>query len=488
MYVANYNGGGNTQGTISQISFANPSYSLNNPTWATSIQGLYKPAGLVISNPYMYVAEYNTGNVSGNHKISQITLANPTSYNASWWGSFIEYPYAMVMNKTNTILYYTTLGNQIRYVNTNLGGNGGLANLSTTIYGMAIDNTNTYLYAVCADNTLARVLLSNGTTNATFATSTQGLNAPKALLIDKTNTYIYILNSGTNTIGKYSLTSPTSDYNATWATSIGLNNPLGIVTDSSNTYMYVVNNGNNTVTQLAVATPTTYQTYATNASAGLFNPVGIAIDASNTYIYVSNQTGGTNTLGTISQISLSLPGPTPGPPVEPPCFLAGTRILTDEGYVQIQHLRTGDLIQTLCHGLVPIDVIGFKTITHPAQKERIKEQLYKYSTSTTPDLIEDLILTGCHSVLVDEFTSPEQRENTLQILGDIYITDDKYRLPACLDENASVFEVPGEYTIYHFALENADYYMNYGVFASGLLVESSSKRYMKECSQMVLMP
>jgi len=90
--------------------------------------------------------------------------------------------------------------------------------------------------------------------------------------------------------------------------------------------------------------------------------------------------------------------------------------------------------------------------------------------------------------LVDEFTSPEQRENTLQILGDVYITDDKYRLPACLDENATVFETPGEYTIYHFALENADYYMNYGVFACGLLVESSSKRYMKECSQMTLMP
>jgi len=310
--------------------------------WATSTQGLYNPAGMAFdsTNTYLYVAEYNTGNVANKNLISRISLANPTTdFAPSWFYNYIDNPYALAVNKSNNLVYYTTSGNQIRKTD-----NLAFVNLSTTIYGMVIDNTNTYLYAVCADNTLARATLSNGTTNATFATATQGLNAPKSIAIDKTNTYIYVLNNGTNSIGKYSLTNPTTDYNASWATSIGLNNPLGIALDSSNTYMYVVNNGNNTVTQLAVATPMSYQTYATNATAGLFNPVGIVIDPTNTFIYVSNQTGGTDSLGTISKISLSLPGP---PPLNPPCFLAGTRILTDEGYIQIQHLRTGDRIQTL---------------------------------------------------------------------------------------------------------------------------------------------
>jgi hypothetical protein len=41
-------------------------------------------------------------------------------------------------------------------------------------------------------------------------------------------------------------------------------------------------------------------------------------------------------------------------------------------------------------------------------------------------------------------------------------------------------------TIYHIALENDDYYMNYGVYANGLLVETCSKRYLKELSRMEL--
>jgi hypothetical protein len=74
----------------------------------------------------------------------------------------------------------------------------------------------------------------------------------------------------------------------------------------------------------------------------------------------------------------------------------------------------------------------------------------------------------------------------MELLGDIYVTEKKYRLPACVDERASVYEVPGDYTIYHIALENDNYYWNYGIYANGLLVESCSKRYLKELSGMDL--
>jgi selenide,water dikinase len=89
------------------------------------------------------------------------------------------------------------------------------------------------------------------------------------------------------------------------------------------------------------------------------------------------------------------------------------------------------------------------------------------------------------------FTEPigrfvAQKEKTIEVNGNLYITDNKYRLPACVDLRASIFEHPGKYIIYHIALENDDYYMNYGIYANGLLVESCSKRYLVELSGMVL--
>jgi len=167
-----------------------------------------------------------------------------------------------------------------------------------------------------------------------------------------------------------------------------------------------------------------------------------------------------------------------------PCFKEGSKILTDHGYIPIQQLKRGDLVKTRLNGFVPIFMIGKKEIYHPANSKRIQNQLYKCSISKYEDLTEDLILTGCHSILIDGFKDDIQRERTREINKDIYVTDRKYRLPACVDDRTTVYETAGTYTIYHFALENDDYYMNYGIFANGLLVETCSKRYIKECSDM----
>ena len=113
-----------------------------------------------------------------------------------------------------------------------------------------------------------------------------------------------------------------------------------------------------------------------------------------------------------------------------------------------------------------------------------KEQLYVCTKERYPELFEPRVITGCHSILVDEFCSQEERQQTIKVNGNAYITENQYRLPACADEKTQVYETKGNHMIYHIALENDDYYMNYGIYANGLLVETCSKRYLKEISNM----
>jgi BspA type Leucine rich repeat region (6 copies)/Hint domain len=169
----------------------------------------------------------------------------------------------------------------------------------------------------------------------------------------------------------------------------------------------------------------------------------------------------------------------------PPCFKKDSKILSINGYVPIQNLRKGDLVKTISHGFLPIDMIGYREITNTICEERIKDKLYVCSENEYSEVFEDLIITGCHSILVDNFEEG-QREKTIEINGDTYVTDDKYRLPACVDSRTKPYEKEGTFTVYHIALENDDYYMNYGIYANGLLVESTSKRYLKELSNMTL--
>jgi hypothetical protein len=167
---------------------------------------------------------------------------------------------------------------------------------------------------------------------------------------------------------------------------------------------------------------------------------------------------------------------TPDTPVTPvPCFNENSKILClidgQEKEVLIQNLRSGVLVKTFYSGYKPVCMIGTSVLYNPATDERFNDRLFICKKEKYPELNEDLIITGCHSILVDEIT-PLQREKIIKQMGAIYETENNYRLNAILDDRAEPYNCSGKFNIYHIALEHDNYYANYGVYANGLLVET----------------
>ncbi len=181
------------------------------------------------------------------------------------------------------------------------------------------------------------------------------------------------------------------------------------------------------------------------------------------------------------------------------CFKEDSEILTydesadKESYVKVQDLRKGMLVKTLRSGYVPVKIATTSKIYNPGNSHRSESRLYRCPKSAFPELKEDLIITGHHSILVDNLTE-EQINEIQETYGRIYITEKKYRLPAFVDERTVPYEEEGTFNIYHFALENSNVKANYGVYAnggsglespnafSGLLVESANEWRLREKS------
>jgi len=190
-------------------------------------------------------------------------------------------------------------------------------------------------------------------------------------------------------------------------------------------------------------------------------------------------------LGVSAVNSQALEGPLSQITVNTACFLVGTKILcwnettNKEEYIRVECLKNGMKVKTPLHGFLKIELIG-KSILHNGTNQKYnKEGLFKLNKLSYPELFEDLYMTGAHSVLKSSLTE-EEFDHVKNILGKIYITGSKYRLPLCADELSEPYNENGAFEIWHFALENPDYYSNYGVYANGLLVETCSIRYMKD--------
>jgi hypothetical protein len=306
-------------------------------------------------------------------------------------------------------------------------------------------------------------------------------NSPTTIASNSDGSVLYV--SLNNNSTKNIIVSKNSG--ATWASinMLGLSGPFTTLsTNSYGDFVFGVDNTSNlnifypTHIDKAVLIPGNGNTYS---AIGCYNNGNNIIIAQNSYESIIN--------GAVVLYSVTNKYP-PGQP-SVPCFKEDSKILCfkdgRETYVKIQDIRRGDLIKTVKHGYVPVNMIGTTKLYNSGNSLRGTHRLYLCSPDKYPELTDDLIITGCHSILKDTITE-KQREGTIEILGRIFVTDNKYRIMACLDERALPYLEEGVFNIWHIALDNDNYYMNYGIYANGLLVETCSKRFLKELSGMTL--
>jgi len=446
--------------------------------------------GIVYFNTITYIATFN---------VASGTIINSNVYNLSFLNGLTTSYGRFDLIIYNSFIYFFLL---------NSGINAGT---SSTIYKINLDDTSIQnggagTYEVIATvNYAVQRLIQRGIylyCVGRYAHTTSISLITRINLIDKSTSEVLDGNNATNEILAI-------DINSAGNTMYILYSGSSYVSVNSNLYVYDITGFN----ARFISNTFLSRTFPT-AGAGPYNPT---IKTYYNYIYITTDEGGTGTytlykyslidgklietLGTftnrIHKIEIEkskmyffterLVGKVFIYTLDDiVCFKEDSLILTDQGYKPVQELRKGDLVRTELNGYIPVDMIGQREIYHPASDERIKDQLYECSPENYPELFEPLVITGCHSILVDEYVDEAQLLKSIDVNGNLYMTGEKYRLPACVDERTTVYNKPGSHTIYHFALENENYYENYGVYANGLLVETCSKRYLKELSHMEL--
>ena len=161
-----------------------------------------------------------------------------------------------------------------------------------------------------------------------------------------------------------------------------------------------------------------------------------------------------------------------------PCFNEGTKILclfnNEDNYVPIENLRKGDIVKTYKYGYRRIDLIGKNYLLN--NPDNFTHCMYKMAKTNTNDLIEDLIVTGGHSILVDDLENNKLNEKLFN--GQTLKIEDKYLLLAAASDKFEKIVGNDKYTYYHLVLENnGDDKERFGIWANGILTETPSKNF-----------
>jgi DNA-binding beta-propeller fold protein YncE len=350
--------------------------------------------------------------------------------------------------------------------------------------GLVFDNSGNLYVAETGNNRIAKISPGGGSIS-TYATSPLFSGNIFGLVFDVTGN-LYVTNNSTNNILKV---FPNGSNTIIFASSPLLNQPYGITIDTSG-YLYIANSGDNNI--LKMTTVTSPDTFT-------FPNVLIRTSGLNHLYIYDVTTGQLIASDIIIEISAI-------------CFKEGTKILCfidkKEKYIPIEDIKEDTFVKIYKkNGKFEDQYKRAKTIIKGSilnAREHTMHKLYKLSKSKNPALIADLYVTGSHALLYDNLSNEEFEKmdelierynnynikfrdedeydeeyindikNMIKYYNDYKITlEDKYKLIAYFNTDFEEVTDNSICNIYHIVLENENKYENYGIYANGVLAEST---------------
>jgi hypothetical protein len=291
---------------------------------------------------------------------------------------------------------------------------------------------------------------------------------------------------GTNAIAGFE-SSPglwySSNSGQTWVQSNKINNNFrtvymvgtnAIAASNSDTGLWYSSNSGQTWVQSNTTNCRTVYMVGTNAIAGSQFHSGLwySNDSGQTWLQYSNET--TRVFITVAMntsYNLIAGGPDfIGYDLTFPCFNKGTKLLclqnNEEVFVSIENIGLGMLVKTYGSGYVPVKYIQTKELLNDVEKPL--NSMWKMKGT-------DFIVTGGHSILVDELT--EEQMNKQLARGFEHTMQDKKLLLACYSDDFEQIKEKELFQIYHLVLENG----HYGVYSeNNILTETCEENFFEK--------
>ena len=152
------------------------------------------------------------------------------------------------------------------------------------------------------------------------------------------------------------------------------------------------------------------------------------------------------------------------------CFTNGTKILCENGYLLVDYLKQGDLVQTYRHGSLPIEYIYSEQIIN--NPTNIYKSMYRLPTF---EGYGDLIVMGGNGVLKQTLDTQDfKNDPELFKVRSNFVVDSFLLQRVAHCKNFIKITDNNMYTYYYLSLKGRKY-QRYGIWANGVLMESTFK-------------